>query len=68
MAVLMFLNGNKGFVTSFRVYTEHELAADDACLVFDRVKDFITKSVIRSSRAIEANSVHHLSTRTQLLP
>ena len=55
------------FVKKYRNYVERRLASCDVYLVFDRYRDYSTKSVTRISRGAQLSRVHQL-TNTMPIP
>ena len=63
------LNGKvRDYVANFRKYIEQKLEVGDVYLVFDRYREYSTKSTTRSERATEAIRVHKLNLDTPLPP
>lgn len=56
------------FVTNVKKYISKKLEKTDMYLVFNRYKDFSTKSAARSDRETEASRVHQLSLNTPFPP
>ena len=63
------LNGKvRDYVANFRKYIEQKLEVSDVYLVFDRYREYSTKSPTRSGRTTEASRVHKLNLDTPLHP
>ena len=67
--ILWPLNGKvRDNVANFRKYIEQKLEVSDIYLVFDRYREYSTKSTTRSGRVTEASRVHKLNLETPLPP
>ena len=56
----------RDYVVRFRKYIEQKLEVGDVYLVFDRYREYNTKSTTRSGRTTEASRVHKLNRDTPL--
>ena len=54
------------FVNNFKKYISNKLHESDVYLVFDRYRDYSTKSVTREARASDASRLYQLSENTPL--
>ena len=58
----------RDYVANFRKCSEQKLEVGDVYLIFDRYKEYSTKSITRSGRATEARRVLKLNLDTPLSP